>query len=454
MLSALLALYNEGGDINLNRLDCVYTGRRGAPRARVGRAEVASAGCAHTLTFPTRSYLRAHTRSFLPSTRERSDPLGRSHNARHAGSHSLTFKHKFSIFSARNIARAAAPVSTSLGPDLARAEWRYHDSRAAFSSPMSPASPRRPYVPSCDSRKEVLGVLPSASARERKKRASAGGRRSRRWRRLPSTQEEEEQGGDVIYDEESVSEVSRTLDALMLWQRRNLSPLVVAIQLLNVRNELYSNVFQFTAATLFSLVPAALASTKLFCDSAVASSSVVPILPGFMVRRPPIIPRNIVSGSVRMRYAVVYSLFLGLGLAVGVDDRITGRSTDYTCSESHDTEGRGIRRLGCVSATVYAEEQLSNEQRPAFLTFEHAESGAVGESGDGPARRPRVHRLAHSRGASYVSFLSRNAFVIMSTAYLAGFQTALQLISVVIGDDGLGLSLALTVVDMGLFMGR
>ncbi|KAJ7021517.1 DUF1212-domain-containing protein [Mycena alexandri] len=275
----------------------------------------------------------------------------------------------------------------------------------------------------------------------------------------------------VIHDEESVSEVSRTLDALMRKKKRNvicvdlqyqpqwqLSPLgalLMAIQLLNVRNELYSNLFEFTAATLFGFVSAHSRRPKSSATSPSrrapsCSSSRTFLLPppcdfylplpqGFMVRRPPIIPRNIVSGSVRMRYAVVYSLFLGLGLAVGVDDRITGRSTDYTCSESHDTEGRGIRRLGVLDGVA---------------VFEHAESGAVGGSGDGPARRPRVHRLAHSRGASYVSFLSRNAFVIMSTAYLAGFQTALQLISVVIGDDGLGLSLALTVVDMGLFMGR
>jgi hypothetical protein len=58
-----------------------------------------------------------------------------------------------------------------------------------------------------------------------------------------------------------------------------LGALLVAIQLLSVRNELYGNVFEITIATLLSFASAALASTKHFCYSAVASSSVVLILP-------------------------------------------------------------------------------------------------------------------------------------------------------------------------------
>lgn len=58
-----------------------------------------------------------------------------------------------------------------------------------------------------------------------------------------------------------------------------LGALLVAIQLIGVRNELYANVFEITIATLLSFLSAALASTKHFCYSAVASSSVVLILP-------------------------------------------------------------------------------------------------------------------------------------------------------------------------------
>ena len=58
-----------------------------------------------------------------------------------------------------------------------------------------------------------------------------------------------------------------------------LGALLVAVQLLSPRNELYGNVFEITIATLMSFASAALASTDHICYSAVASSSVVLILP-------------------------------------------------------------------------------------------------------------------------------------------------------------------------------
>ncbi|KAF7358538.1 DUF1212-domain-containing protein [Mycena venus] len=189
----------------------------------------------------------------------------------------------------------------------------------------------------------------------------------------------------VIHDEQSVSEASSTLDALMRkkqeyswWQLVlmggmcsasicsvgfngsfidslivfPLGALLVAIQLLSIRNELYSNIFEITVATLFSFLSAALASTGFFCYSAVASSSVVLILPGFIVLcgSLEIMSRNIISGSVRMCYAVVYSLFLGFGLAIGAEayEKITSKtiigSTDYACSISHDAHGAWYQR--------------------------------------------------------------------------------------------------------------
>ena len=50
-----------------------------------------------------------------------------------------------------------------------------------------------------------------------------------------------------------------------------------------------------------------------------------------------------VSGSVRLCYAIIYSLFLGFGLAIGLEiyekitgSNITGYAQDYTCSSTHD----------------------------------------------------------------------------------------------------------------------
>lgn len=55
--------------------------------------------------------------------------------------------------------------------------------------------------------------------------------------------------------------------------------------------------------------------------------------------------RNIVSGAVRLCYAVMYALFLGFGLAIGgsvyqeiVQKGIIG-PTDYQCTISHNSNG-------------------------------------------------------------------------------------------------------------------
>ncbi|KAF5376520.1 hypothetical protein D9615_008579 [Tricholomella constricta] len=70
----------------------------------------------------------------------------------------------------------------------------------------------------------------------------------------------------------TVSFAGSFIDSLIVFP---LGALLIVIQLLSVRNELYSNVFEVAVTTLFSFLAAALASTRLFCYSAVASSSVV-----------------------------------------------------------------------------------------------------------------------------------------------------------------------------------
>ncbi|KAJ7607787.1 hypothetical protein DFH06DRAFT_1018404 [Mycena polygramma] len=334
----------------------------------------------------------------------------------------------------------------------------------------------------------------------------------------------------VIHDEQSVSEASSTLDALMRkkqeytwWQLVltggmcsasicsvgfngsfidslivfPLGALLVAIQLLSVRNELYSNVFEITVATLFSFLSAALASTGVFCYSAVASSSVVLILPGFIVLcgSLEIMSRNIVSGSVRMCYAVVYSLFLGFGLAIGAEayEKMTGKtivgSTDYACSVSHDAGGPWWQRTpslywAFLTVPTYSLFLSMRNHAPwrhrdiillvvisciGWVTNHFTGIKFVGQTDITAA----VGAFAVGTVANvYARFFTGNAFVIMitgilfqlpsglgngglltyasektagnSSSYLSGFQTALQLISVAIGlTVGLGISLAI-----------
>ncbi|KAJ7760897.1 DUF1212-domain-containing protein [Mycena maculata] len=334
----------------------------------------------------------------------------------------------------------------------------------------------------------------------------------------------------VIHDEQSVSEASSALDTLMRrkqeynwWQliltggmcsasictvsfngsfidalmSFPLGALLVAIQLLSVRNELYSNVFEITVATLFSFLSAALAQTGVFCYSAVASSSVVLILPGFIVLcgSLEIMSRNIVSGSVRMCYAVVYSLFLGFGLAMGAEayEKMTSRdivgSTDYECSVSHDASGPWWQRTpslhwAFLTVPMYSLFLSIRNHAPwrnkemlllvaiacvGWVTNHFTSIKFVNQNNIGAA----VGAFAVGAVANiYARFFSGNAFVIMitgilfqlpsglgngglltyasettsgsSSSYLSGFQTGLQLISIAIGlTVGLGISLAL-----------
>ncbi len=88
------------------------------------------------------------------------------------------------------------------------------------------------------------------------------------------------------------------------------------------RSELYSNIFEISAAVLTSFLARALGSIRqgdLFCFSALAQSAIALILPGYTVLcgSLELQSRSIVAGSVRMVYAIIYSLFLGFGITIG-----------------------------------------------------------------------------------------------------------------------------------------
>lgn len=87
-----------------------------------------------------------------------------------------------------------------------------------------------------------------------------------------------------------------------------------------ITTELYSNVFEIVFATLNSFVAAAVQSTGYFCYAAVVSGSIVLILPGFIVLSGSLElqSKNLIAGSVRLVYAIIYSLFLGFGISIGV----------------------------------------------------------------------------------------------------------------------------------------
>lgn len=113
---------------------------------------------------------------------------------------------------------------------------------------------------------------------------------------------------------------------------------------LSPRSHLYANVFEISAAVLTSFLARAFGSIPykgehLFCFAALAQSSIALILPGYIVlcASLELQSRSMVAGSVRMVYAIIYSLFLGFGITIGT--AVYGlldssASTDYTCPAS------------------------------------------------------------------------------------------------------------------------
>jgi uncharacterized membrane protein YjjP (DUF1212 family) len=112
-------------------------------------------------------------------------------------------------------------------------------------------------------------------------------------------------------------------------------------------NDLISNVFEIGASVITSFAARALGSIRhdgkeIFCFSAMAQSSIALILPGFMVlcASLELQSKHIVAGSVRMVYAIIYSLFLGFGITIGtvlygmMDHNATSRTT---CHEPMST---------------------------------------------------------------------------------------------------------------------
>lgn len=108
------------------------------------------------------------------------------------------------------------------------------------------------------------------------------------------------------------------------------------------RSQLYSNIFELTAAVVTSFLARAFGSIPykngyLFCFPALAQSSLALILPGYIVlcSSLELQSRNLLAGSVRLVYAIIYSLVLGFGMMLGTTfygSMDHNASSEYTCS--------------------------------------------------------------------------------------------------------------------------
>lgn len=104
-------------------------------------------------------------------------------------------------------------------------------------------------------------------------------------------------------------------------------------------SELYSNVFEISASLLMAFLGRMFGSItyngeRLFCFSALAQSSIALILPGYMVLcgSLELQSHNMIAGSVRMVYAMIYTLFLGYGVTIGAT--LYGLMDEHAVSET------------------------------------------------------------------------------------------------------------------------
>lgn len=86
--------------------------------------------------------------------------------------------------------------------------------------------------------------------------------------------------------------------------------------------DLYSNIFELAAVVLTSFLARWWGSVRehdLFCFPALAQSAIALILPGYTVLcgALELQSKSIIAGSVRLVYAIIYSLFLGFALTMG-----------------------------------------------------------------------------------------------------------------------------------------
>ncbi|POW01748.1 hypothetical protein PSHT_12386 [Puccinia striiformis] len=93
------------------------------------------------------------------------------------------------------------------------------------------------------------------------------------------------------------------------------------MQLKASTNQMYSSIFEISVATIVSFISRGLSTTGYFCYESLSSAGVVLILPGYIILcgSLELASKNLIAGSVKMVYAVIYSLFLGFGISIGSD---------------------------------------------------------------------------------------------------------------------------------------
>ncbi|KAF9114919.1 hypothetical protein BGX27_009466 [Mortierella sp. AM989] len=217
----------------------------------------------------------------------------------------------------------------------------------------------------------------------------------------------------------------------------------------------YGNVFEVTSSILVGFIAKAFGDRV--CFSAVSLAGVVVLLPGLLLTQAimEMASRNIVSGAVRMFYALMYAFFLGFGLTLGAEiwEYIGGKEmlSEAACNRAlnpwwyflvfplvsasinivfnaHPRQWLGMTLVTAVGFTVSYFMKAGPQVTPAVAAF------AVGIAGQAYGRI--------TGNLSYVPLLSgvlllvpgsvgvRGVLAIIGSDPSQGFQFALQMVNI------------------------
>ncbi|KAF8812572.1 DUF1212-domain-containing protein [Phlegmacium glaucopus] len=140
------------------------------------------------------------------------------------------------------------------------------------------------------------------------------------------------------------------------------------------KSALYANVFEITISILVSFIARGLSSirSQIFCYTAISSSGIIGILPGYLILSSSLelASKNIVCGSVKMVYALIYTLFLGFGLQIGNDFYLL---LDPPARRHLDSLAASLSSTVSLTGTWLADNSTDNSTVPlnGTWTFTH-----------------------------------------------------------------------------------
>ncbi|KAJ3802026.1 hypothetical protein GGU11DRAFT_813697 [Lentinula aff. detonsa] len=194
------------------------------------------------------------------------------------------------------------------------------------------------------------------------------------------------------------------------------------LQLCAAKSSLYANVFEITVSIFVSFSSRGLSSirSRIFCYTAISSAGIVGILPGYLILSSSLelASKNIVCGSVKMVYALIYTLFLGFGLQIGSDFYLL---IDRSMRHKLDALASSLSSTVTLTGSWVADNSTDNGTLPVIgtWTFTHAVPSNQVDIVDG-CYRPKHFPWYLQSFPTWTAFLIVPAFSLLSS--LANLQ--------------------------------